>query len=374
VLHEWVAQLQERFGGGKIAVALEQRKGAVIHALLMYDCFVLYPINPKALARYREAFSTSGAKDDPLDSELLLDLVVRHRDKLRAWVPDTVESRTLQALCEQRRKLVNQRVALTNRLTSLLKQYFPQALEWVGDLASVQACDFLTQWPTLAAVQRVRPSTIRQFYRAHNCRKADVIEARLAAIASARPLTTDAAVVEPLSLSVQTYATQLRTVIESIQIFDARIAAVFAAHDDHDVFTSFPGAGDVGAPRLAAAFGTDRARWNSAAELQAHSGIAPVTERSGKTVWVHHRLACPKFVKQTFHEFADQSIRFSKWARAYYDQQRARGNDHHAALRALAYKWIRILCRCWKERRPYDEERYIEALRRRGSPLAKNFA
>ena len=184
VLHEWVAQLQQRFAGGKIAVALEQRKGAVIHALLMYDCFVLYPINPKALARYREAFRTSGAKDDPLDSELLLDLVVRHRDKLRAWVPDTVESRTLQALCEQRRKLVNQRVALTNRLTSLLKQYFPQALEWVGDLASVQACDFLTQWPTLAAVQRARPKTIRQFYRAHNCRKADVIEARLAAIAS----------------------------------------------------------------------------------------------------------------------------------------------------------------------------------------------
>jgi len=149
---------------------------------------------------------------------------------------------------------------------------------------------------------------------------------------------------------------------------------VFAAHADHDVFTSFPGAGDVTAPRLAAAFGTDRSRWDSAAELQAHSGIAPVTERSGKSVWVHHRLACPKFVKQTFHEFADQSIRFSRWARAYYDQQRARGNDHHAALRALAYKWIRVLFRCWKERRPYDEDTYIDALRRRGSPLAKHFA
>jgi transposase len=374
VLHEWVAQLQQRFAGGKIAVALEQRKGAVIHALLMYDCFVLYPINPKALARYREAFTTSGAKHDPGDSELLLDLVVRHRDRLRAWVPDTVESRTLQALCEQRRKLVNQRVALTNRITSLLKQYFPQALDWVGDLASVQACDFLTQWPTLAAVQRARPSTIRQFYRAHNCRKVDVIEARLAAIASTRPLTTDAAVVEPLSLSVQTYATQLRALIAAIQTFDERIAAVFAAHADHDVFTSFPGAGDVCAPRLAAALGTDRSRWDSAAELQAHSGIAPVTERSGKSLWVHHRLACPKFVKQTFHEFADQSIRFSRWARAYYDQQRARGKDHHAALRALAYKWIRIVFRCWKERRPYDEDTYIDALRRRGSPLANNFA
>lgn len=374
VLHEWVARLQEQFGGAKIAVALEQRKGAVIHALLMYDCFVLYPINPKALARYREAFSTSGAKDDPLDSALLLDLVVRHRDKLRAWVPDTVESRTLQALCEQRRKLVNQRVALTNRLTSLLKQYFPQALEWVGDLASVQACDFLTQWPTLAAVQRARPTTIRQFYRAHNCRKADVIDTRLAAIADARPLTSDAAVVEPLSLSVQTYATQLRALIVAIHTFDARIAAVFAAHADHDLFDSFPGAGAVCASRLAAAFGTDRTRWDSAAELQAHSGIAPVTERSGKSLWIHHRLACPKFVKQTFHEFADQSIRFSRWARAYYDQQRGRGNDHHAALRALAYKWIRIMFRCWKERRPYDEEIYINALRRRESPLARHFA
>jgi len=374
VLHDWVAQLQRRFGGGKIAVALEQRKGAVIHALLMYDCFVLYPINPKALARYREAFRTSGAKDDPLDSALLLDLVVRHRDQLRAWVPDTVESRTLQALCEQRRKLVNQRVALTNRLTSLLKQYLPQALDWVGDLASVQACDFLTQWPTLAAVHRARPTTIRQFYRAHNCRKADVIEARLAAIASARPLTTDAAVVEPLSLAVQTYATQLRVLLAAIQTFDARIADVFAQHADHDLFGSFPGAGAVCAPRLAAAFGTDRSRWDSAAELQAHSGIAPVTERSGKSRWVHHRLACPTFVKQTFHEFADQSIRFSTWARAYYDQQRARGNDHHAALRALAYKWIRILFRCWKERRPYDEDTYVDALRRRGSPLAKTFA
>jgi transposase len=374
VLHEWVAQLQQRFAGGKIAVALEQRKGAVIHALLMYDCFVLYPINPKALARYREAFATSGAKADPLDSALLLDLVVRHGDQLRAWVPDTVESRTLQALCEQRRKLVNQRVALTNRITSLLKQYFPQALEWVGNLASVQACDFLVQWPTLATVQQARPSTVRRFYQDHNCRKKAVIDARLAAIASARPLTTDAAVIEPLSLSVQTYATQLRTLIAAVDTFDARIAGVFAAHADHDIFGSFPGAGDVCAPRLAAAFGTDRTRWDSAAELQAHSGIAPVTERSGKSLWVHHRLACPKFVKQTFHEFADQSIRFSKWARAYYDQQRARGNDHHAALRALAYKWIRILFRCWKERRPYDEDTYIDTLRRRGSPLAKNFA
>ena len=108
--------------------------------------------------------------------------------------------------------------------------------------------------------------------------------------------------------------------------------------------------------------------------LQTHAGIAPVTVRSGKTCWVHHRFACPKFLKQTFHEYAGQSIRFSTWARRYYDQQRGRGNSHHAALRALAFKWIRILFRCWQDRTPYDEATYLAALRRNGSPLVKDFA
>jgi transposase len=287
VLHAWVAQLKERFAGGPVAIALEQRKGAVVNALMLYDFLVLYPINPKALARYREAFRTSGAKDDPMDSQLLLDLVVRHRDQLRAWMPDTVEARKLQLLCEQRRKLVNQRVALTNRLTSLLKQYFPQALEWVGDLASRQGCDFLTQWPNLGTLQEARPSTVRKFYQAHNCRAASVIEARLAAIKTAQSLTSDPAIVEPLSLAVQTYATQLHALIRAVAAFDDRIAQVFAQHADHDLFASFPGAGDVCAPRLAAAFGTDRSRWASASELQSYSGIGRspngVGRRSGST-------------------------------------------------------------------------------------------
>lgn len=374
VLHGWVVQLRQQAGGRKVAIAIEQRKGAVIHALMMYDFLVLYPVNPKALARYREAFRASGAKDDPVDSELLLDLLSKHRDKLRAWIPDTVQVRKLQLLCEQRRKMVHQRVALTNRLTSLLKQYFPQALDWVGDIASLQGCEFLINWPELATVQRVRKTTLEKFYRCHNCRKASLIEERINQIDGARPLTSDPAIVEPLSLSVQTYATQLRSLIHAIAEFDKRIAHVFAQHPDHDLFASFPGAGEVCAPRLAAAFGSDRSRWDSAAQIQSHSGIAPVTERSGKALWIHHRLACPKFIKQTFHEFADQSIRFSPWARAYYDQQRGRGNDHHAALRALAYKWIRILFRCWKDRKPYDEEKYIQSLRRHGSVLVEHFA
>ena len=180
----------------------------------------------------------------------------------------------------------------------MLKQYFPQALDWVGTLASRQGGDFLRTWPTLAAVQRARAATVRRFYQQHNCRRAAVIAARLEQIATAVPLTTNPAIINPLSLVVQTYATQLRSLLEAIEAFDTQIATVFAGHPDHDLFASFPGAGPVCAPRLAAAFGTDRTRWEAARDLQAHAGIAPVTARSGKACWVHHRLACPKFFKQ----------------------------------------------------------------------------
>jgi hypothetical protein len=97
-----------------------------------------------------------------------------------------------------------------------------------------------------------------------------------------------------------------------------------------------------------------------------------VKEASGKTEWIHFRLTCPKFLRQTFQEFASHSIGQSEWAKAYYEHLR---NDekksHHAAVRALAYKWIRIMFRCWKDGKPYDEQIYLESLRRRGSLLGK---
>jgi hypothetical protein len=115
-----------------------------------------------------------------------------------------------------------------------------------------------------------------------------------------------------------------------------------------------------------------RDRFHGADELQKYSGIAPVTQRSGKKSWVHWRWQCPKFLRQTFVEWAAQTINRSFWAGAYYRQQRAKGSSHQAAVRALAFKWIRILYRCWQARTPYDETTYLNALRKRGSPLLRN--
>jgi hypothetical protein len=121
---------------------------------------------------------------------------------------------------------------------------------------------------------------------------------------------------------------------------------------------------------LIAAFGTQRDRYATASAIQCYAGIAPVTESSGKQKWVHWRWACPKFLRQTFHDWAWMSIKKSAWARLSYDQQRDRNKSHHAAVRALSFKWMRIVFRWWKDGVPYDETRYATTLKKRAA--AKN--
>jgi len=368
-LHAWVAQLQARFPQGRIALALEQSRGAVIYALMNYDFLWLYPVPPKGLARYRQAFFTSGAKSDVSDADLLLEMVRSHRDRLRAWQPDDALTRQLRLLVEHRRETVADRTRLTNRLGARLKTYFPQALEWAGELRSLAACEFLSTWPSLEAWQAAGRSTQRQFYRRHRRLPAAELEPLLDAMAQAQPLTRDRALVEASVLMTQTLVEQLRTVIAALARLDETLEKLFDQHPDQQLFRGLPGAGDALAPRLAAAFGTDRQRYQKAEELQQFSGVAPVTEASGKQRWVHWRRACPKFLRQTFHEFADASRKQSLWARAFYAQRRQQGATHHSAIRALAYKWIRILYRCWQSHTRYDEAVYLAALRRRHSPL-----
>jgi len=207
-------------------------------------------------------------------------------------------------------------------------------------------------------------------YQRQGYRGQDKLDQLLNNIQLAQPLTDDEAVLLASAMMVQALVTQIPPLTDSIERYDQQIASLFAQHDDSTLFGSFPGAGPVLSPRLLAAFGSDRNRFEFAAEMQQLSGIAPVTEKSGKSCWIHWRLACSKFLRQTFHEFAGRSILESDWARSYYDQQRQRGKSHHAALRALAFKWIRIIFRCWKTRKPYDETIYCKSLKLRGSSLA----
>jgi transposase len=371
-IDQWACSLRRRFQGRPVAVCLEIAKGPLVYALQKYDFLILFPINPAMLAKYREAFTSSQAKDDPTDAEYQLEILVRHRDKLRALKPQSAPLRTLRSLVEQRRRLVEDRKRMTNRLTSALKQYYPQAVHWFEAKDTPLFCDFLDRWPTLKQVQQARRATLEAFFREHPIRSRQLVEERLSAIKAATPLTEDMAVMAPHQLLVQALVEQLRVILPVIDRFDAEISTVAQRLPDYPLFSALPGAGAALAPRLLAAFGEQRERYENAAELQKYAGIAPVTERSGNQHWVHWRRQCPTFLRQPFVEWASQTITRSFWAGAYYRQQRAKRGSHQAALRALAFKWIRILYRCWHTRTAYDESTYLQALLRRGSPLLKS--
>jgi hypothetical protein len=153
-LHAWATNLRAHFGGAKVAIAIEQTRGAVIHFLLGFYFVHVFTIHPKSLKNYREALHPSGAKDDPTDAELLLQFAMAHQDKIKPWAPAEPEIRLLLRLSEFRRKTVGKRVRLTNELTQLLKEYFPAALDCAGELDTVMACDFLLKWPTLKISSR----------------------------------------------------------------------------------------------------------------------------------------------------------------------------------------------------------------------------
>ena len=368
-LHEWATQLKKRYPDKPVAVGCELKKGPLIYALSKYKHITLFPINPSTVAKYRAAFTHSGAKDDPTDAKIQTELLENHMHKLHAIKPDTPEIRALAQNVENRRKLVQDRVDLTNKITATLKNYYPQALDWFGEKDTIIFCDFLLKWPSLTSVKRARKSTLSNFFHQHNSRYPEVIERRINEIKAAIALTDDAGIIGPNQLMIEVFIPQLKLLIEAIDSFNEIIQKAYGDQPDAFIFNSLPGAGPKFAPRLLVAFGTDRSRFEDASDIQKYVGVAPVIERSGQKSWTHWRYSCPKFLRQTFVEWAGQSIKYSFWAKAYYQQQIERGKPHNTAIRSLAFKWIRIVFKCWKERKPYDESKYLETLKAKGSPL-----
>lgn len=369
-LQQWFQTLGSRYGGRPVYLAIEASRGAVINSLLQFPWLIIYPVNPVTSARYRTAFTPSGAKDDLPDAQVLLELVRDHADKLRPLEAQDPHTQKLARLVEVRRQLVDRRTQLLNQLTSLLKDYYPQALELVGNLNSELAIDFLTRWPDLLTLKAARPGTLKKFYYAHHLRRPEVLEARIQRIEQAVVLVQDEQLVQVSVLHLRLLLDQLRAFRKHLPVVEEQIKDVFATHPEAYLFRDLPGAGAQLAPRLCAAFGTLRHLHPNAASLQKLAGVAPVRQKSGHQVWTHWRWLAPTFLRQTFVEWAGQTVVFSAWAKVYYQRMLAKGAKHHAVLRALAFKWIRVLWKCWYSRTPYQESRYLLQLLHRKSPNA----
>ena len=319
-LHEWAMSLKKHYPKQLIAVACELNKGPLIYALSKYDHLTLFSINPSTVAKYRKAFTHSGAKNDPSDAFIQTEILEKHMDKLNAIRPEPSQVRALAQLLEYRRKVVQDKVDLTNRITATLKNYYPQVLDWFKEKDTLVFCDFLTRWPSLNQVKKSRKQTLLDFFNQHHSRYAEVNKKRCNEIKSSIALTDDLGVIEPNQILIEVLIPQLKIMLEGIARLDKEIKQRYKNQKDKVIFDSFPGAGLQMSPRIFVAFGTDRERYAQANDLQKYGGIAPVIEQSGQKKWTHWRYSCPKFLRQTFVEWAGQSVRYSFWAKAYYEQ------------------------------------------------------
>jgi len=370
VIAEWVKQLRQRFPNHRLMIILEQTRGALFAALAEYSDLELYPVNPKQLSRYRDSHFPSGGKNDVADAKLLANFLKERHIDWRQWLPDDLCTRQMSQYSEIRRKLVDDRKSLVLKLQSTLKEYFPQALTlFKTEMQDDQNLDLLKRWPSLQSLKRVKPQTLRRFLKEHRVKNEERQTEFIESVRSAKPLTKDQAIVKANALYVQSLVQQIRALNQSIAQFDEQLKELIKVHPDAEIFKSLPGAGEVLVPRLIAAMGSDRDRYESANDIQCRVGIAPITIQSGKSLQVRKRIACPKFLRQTFHEYADHARKWSPWAKAFYQMKRSQGMKHNAAVRALAYKWMRIIFRLWKTKTVYDENQYIQRLKATGSPI-----
>lgn len=334
-------------------VAMETASG-LLAGYLLEQGYTLYPINPKAVDRYRDRFRASGAKSDPLDAMVLAHILRTDRWVHRPLVPSSELAQELLVMTRDHYHLVQQRTRLLNQLTDCLKLYYPAAISFFSAVEQPLSIAFLKAYPTPQAAQQLSQEQLESFCFERCFRSRKAIKTLYEKINSPSP-TAAPLVVRAKSRYLLSLLDQLEVLQEAISSYQDHISSLLDQHPDRDIFLSLPRTGMITAARMLAEFGDNRKNFPTSASLQAEAGTAPVTRRSGRRLAVVFRRACRKRLRDVLQQFARQSIVNDGWAKAYYLSQRSRGHSLSRAIRALANRWLAIIWCLWHQGSTYDE-------------------
>jgi transposase len=351
---EWADLAPEELAA-RVVVGIETDRGPWVAALRAAG-YRVFAINPLSVARYRERHSTSGAKSDAGDAHVLAEIVRLDRGHHREVAGDTDLVDAVKLLARAHQTAIWERTRHVLRLRSLLREYFPAALEVFDDLAGADALLLLGGAPTPQRAARLTRgqivSALRSARRHHAEAKADAVRTVLRAPALRQPMTTEAAYAALVIGQVRV----LTALNEQIKQLQHVMADHFDRHPDADIYLSQPGLGEILAARVLGEFGDDPHRFTDARARKNYSGQSPITRASGKKTVVLARYAANRRLGDAVHAQAYSALSASPGARAYYDALRARKIGHHAALRQLANRLVGILHGCLKTRIAYDEK------------------
>lgn len=355
----------------QVLVAIETARGLLVHECLRSG-YCVYAINPKAVNRYKDRYVLSQAKSDPVDALALAHLLRTDRHRFRPLKPLAEDYRLLDRLCQDLRKLVDEKSRLSNQITSVLKEYYPKALELVS-VDSQIAMAFLRTFPDPQLLRTCSKKSFVAFFKKHRYSWPGRVE-RLWNLAQSATPSSDSVALKAGRLRLVALLDQLSSVKDHVTLYEKQIKAILDKLPEARSISSLPGVGNRLGPELTAALGPNDSdcptRFEAAQEIMKLSGSVPVTRQSGRWRTVSVRYSCVKSLRRTFHDWAFASLNQSLWARAYYDFYKAMNMPHSTILRNLAKKWTKILFVLWSEGLSYDENLHIENLKKRNVPWA----
>jgi transposase len=342
-----------------VPVAIETPRGLLV-ACLRATGRKVYPVNPLAVARYRDRHSIAGRKSDRGDALVLANIL---RTDLHAHRPLPADSELAQAiavLARAQQDAVWDRTAAHNKLRSHLREYYPGFLaafaDTRGGIMRPEARVILAAAPTPAAAAELTLAQLRSLLtKAGRSRGIDAEAARLREIFRAGQMRQLPLVEQAMGRQALALLRHLDAACASADDLEAAATESFNQHPDAGIITSFPGIGALTGARVLAETGDDRSRFKDAKGLKAYAGAAPITRASGKTRSVTRRHVKNNRLAAVGYTWAFSALTASPGARAHYDRRRGDGDRHAAAQRNLFGRLLGCLHHCLATGQHYDE-------------------
>jgi transposase len=348
------AHLGEDAGEAEVAVGIETDRGPWVAALVAAG-YLVFPVNPLQASRYRERHGVSGAKSDAGDAHVLADMVRTDSHQLRPAAGDSPEAGAVKVLARTHKTLIWERTRATQRLRHQLREYFPAALEAFEDLDASDTLELLGRAPEPGRAARLTRAQVSAALK--RARRRDIPGKATAILAALRGehLGQPEALTAAYAATARALIAVITALNEQVKTLQGRVEEHFGRHPDAEIYRSQPGMGAILGARVLAEFGDDPRRYADGKSRRNYAATSPVTRASGKRKVVAARFVHNGRLVDALNAQAFAALNASPGARAFYDQQRARGHQHNDALRRLANRLVGILHGCLKTATLYDE-------------------
>jgi transposase len=353
-LHAMIGEQLGEDDEAAVVIGIETERGPWVQALLAAG-YQVYAVNPLQVARFRERHAVSGAKSDTGDAHVLADMVRTDRHQLRPVAGDSPQAEAVNVVTRAHKTLVWERTRHALRLRHALREFFPAALAAFDELTSPHALTLLTRAPTPHAAAALSVAEITAVLKATGRRGIAAKAEKIVAALRTEQLGQPAVVTTAYAATVRAQVAILTTLNSEIKTMEEQVEAHFGQHPDAEIYLSQPGLGVLLGARVLAEFGDSSNRYADARARKNYAGTSPITRQSGKKKAVLARYVHNDRLVDTLGLQAFSALRASPGARGYYDQLRARGVGHRAALRQLGNRLVGILHGCLKTGKPYDE-------------------